>query len=134
MIESSGVLCVNMIVHKCFLVFLSLNPDRMKNHPIPSSSGRCQDPLTPAEMAVLQFWHEYVRRYSPGACRYVPDVHCIHRTKLFYLMTEDLIEHYKTSGVPRYSSRAGQLMGVSVGSLKNWRDIWGKLWRRLRLK
>ena len=68
----------------------------MKNHPIPSSSGRCQDPLTPAEMAMLQFWHEYVRRYSPGACRYVPDVHCIHRTKLFYLMTEDLIEHYKT--------------------------------------
>ena len=92
------------------------------------------EPLTPAEMAMLQFWHEYVRRYSPGACRYVPDVHCINRTKLFYLMTEDLIEHYKTSGVPCYSSRAGQLMGVSVGSLKNWRDNWGRLWRRLRLK
>lgn len=106
----------------------------MNKHPNLSAIDRCQDPLTPAEMAMLQFWHEYVRRYSPAACRYVPDVHCIHRTKLFYLMTEDLIEHYKTSGVPCYSSRAGQLMGVSVGSLKNWRDIWGKLWRRLRLK
>ena len=106
----------------------------MNKHPNLSAIGRCQDPLTPAEMAMLQFWHEYVRRYSPGACRYVPDVHSINRTKLFYLMTEDLIEHYKTSGVPCYSSRAGQLMGVSVGSLKNWRDIWGRLWRRLRLK
>lgn len=106
----------------------------MKNHPIPSSSGRCQDPMTPAEMAVLQFWHEYVRRYSPSSCRFVADVHRIDRAKLIYLMTEDLIEHYKTCGAPRYSGRARAQMGVSVGSLKNWRDQWSRLWYRLRLK
>lgn len=106
----------------------------MNKHPNLFAIGRCQDPLTPAEMAMLQFWHEYVRRYSPTSCRFVADVYRIDRTKLFYLMAEDLIEHYKTCGAPRYSGRARVQMGVSVGSLKNWRDQWSRLWYRLRLK
>ena len=85
--------------------------------------------LTPAEMAILMCWHEYVRSYSPHARRYDPEVHTINRTRLIYLMTEDMIEYLKECGVSNYTEVALNRMNVTSGTLTNWRAKWGKLSR-----
>ena len=85
--------------------------------------------LSVAEKAMLAFWHEYMRSYSPHARRYNPEVHTINRTRLFYLMTEDMIEYLKECGVPNYTEVALNRMNVTSGTLTNWRAKWGKLSR-----
>ncbi|MBQ7530816.1 MAG: hypothetical protein IJT12_03850 [Paludibacteraceae bacterium] len=85
--------------------------------------------LSVAEKAMLAFWHDYVRSYSPNARRYDPGVHTLNRTRLFYLMTEDMIEYLKECGVSNYTEVALNLMGVTSGTLTNWRAKWGKLSR-----
>jgi len=83
--------------------------------------------LTIAEKAVLAFWHKYVRSYSPNARRYEPEVHTLNRVRLYYLMTEDLIEYLKAEGISNYTEVALNRMTVTSGTLTNWRKQWGKL-------
>ena len=89
--------------------------------------------ITMAEQATLQFWHNYVRSYSPNLRRYNSQVHTINKTMLHYFMTEDLIEFFKESGMPNYTEEALLLMHVSSGTLTNWRKKWGKTWRTMHL-
>ena len=91
--------------------------------------------LTPAEMAILMCWHDFVRSYSPQLRRYDPLRHTIaNRKKLYYFMTEDLIEYFKVNDVPCYSAEAIKKMGMSPSTLKSGRDKWGKMWRKMYLK
>ncbi len=101
----------------------------MNTNPDTSAPVRVE-PLTPAEQAMLQCWHEHVRSYSPNLRRYNPEVHLLRRKLLYYLMTEDLIEYYKQQGVPQYSATALDRMGIRPSTLKVWRDQWGRTWRK----
>lgn len=85
--------------------------------------------LSIAEQAMLAFWHDYVRSYSPHLRRYDPAVHTLNRTRLFYLMTEDMIEYLKECGVSNYTEVALNRMDVTSGTLTNWRQRWGRLAR-----
>lgn len=87
--------------------------------------------LSIAEQAMLSFWHDYVRSYSPNARRYDPEVHTLNRTRLFYLMTEDLIAYFDKCDIPRATGQALALMQVSSSTLAEWRKQWWRTWLNL---
>ena len=90
--------------------------------------------LTPAEVALLKFWHNHVRSYSPDARRYDSAVHTISdRVMMYYFMTEDLIEYLKSCKISNYTEVALNQMGVTSGTLTNWRKKWGTTWRKMHI-
>ena len=90
--------------------------------------------LQKAEQALLMFWHDYVRTYSPHARRYDPGVHTIAgRTMLYYFMTEVLIAYLDRCDIPGATGQALLLMHVSSGTLAEWRKRWLRTWLNLHL-
>ena len=90
--------------------------------------------LLKAEEALLMFWHNHVHSYSPNLRRYDSSVHSIRdRTMMYYFMTEELIEHFKVSKIPNFTEVALNQMGVTSGTLTNWRKKWGTTWRKLHI-
>lgn len=90
--------------------------------------------LTVAMSATLKFWHNHVRSYSPNALRYDSSVHAIrNRTMMHYFMTEDLIEYFKVCKISNFTEVALNQMGVTSGTLTNWRKKWGTTWRKMHI-
>ena len=89
--------------------------------------------LSPAEMAILQAWYDYVHSHEPHYDeRDESQNDTVERHRLFYLMTEIMYEHYKDSDVDWYSYEALRMMQVDSGTLSRWRKKWQKLWINLR--
>ena len=92
------------------------------------------DKLTVAMEAMLRFWHYHVRSYSPNLRQYDSSSHAIRdRTMMYYFMTEDLIEYFKVSKISNYTEVALYQMGVTSGTLTNWRKKWGTTWRKMHI-
>ena len=90
--------------------------------------------LQKAEMALLLFWHNHVHSYSPNLRQYDSSVHAIRdRTMIYYFMTEDLIEYFKVCNISNFTEVALNQMGVTSGTLTNWRKKWGTLWRKMHI-
>ena len=86
----------------------------------------------PAEHALLKYWHAYVSSYSPTSRQYTRDVHTISsRSRLYYMLTEELIEYFKQSGISDYTNRALRCMGVRSSTLSDWRAKWRREWLAL---
>ena len=91
--------------------------------------------LSPAEMAILRAWYEYVHSHKPR-------IHCeddsqndyVDRRRLFYLMTEIMFEYYNAIDVRWAAYETSRLMRVDSGTLSRWRQKWQKTWKKLRLK
>ena len=93
------------------------------------------DKLSPAEMAILRAWYEYVHNHRPRLyCEDDSQNDTINRQRLFYLMTEIMYEHYNTIEVHWAAYQVCRLMQVNSGTLSRWREKWQKLWRNLQLK
>lgn len=89
--------------------------------------------LSPAEMAVLKAWHDYVHSHRPSYNREnESDNDTIDRVRLFYLMTEILYEYYRASEVRWFSYQALRMMRVDSGTFSRWRKQWVKVWLSLR--
>ena len=91
--------------------------------------------LSPAEMAILRAWYEYVHNHRPRLyCEDESQNDAINRQRLFYLMTEIMYEHYNTIEVHWAAYQVCRLMQVNSGTLNRWREKWQKVWRNLHLK
>ena len=90
--------------------------------------------LSPAEVALLSFWHSYVPGFSPNKRQYTAAVHTIaNRTMVYYFMTEELIAYFQKCGIQGAVGYALDLMGVRSSTLAEWRRKWGREWRNLHL-
>ena len=90
--------------------------------------------LSPAEMAVLRAWNEYVRSHEPNCNhRDESDNDTIDRARLVYLMTEILYDYYREKELRWFSYQALRMMNVDSGTFSRWRKIWQKTWLSLRL-
>ena len=91
--------------------------------------------LSPAEMAILQAWYDYVRSHQPN-CYHSDesDNDTIDRTRLFYLMTEILYEFYQERDLRWFSYETLRMMQVDSGTFSRWRQKWQKEWLNLHLK
>ena len=89
--------------------------------------------LSPAEMAMLQSWYDYVHSHKPHFNESDESQNdTFDRTRLFYLMTEITCEYYKQCDVDWYNYEALRIMGVDNATLCRWRKRWRqKLWANL---
>lgn len=93
-----------------------------------------KEQLSPAEMAILKAWYDYVHSHEPHFDEKDESQNdTVSRSRLFYFMTEIVCEHYKESGVDWYSYEALRMMNVDSGTLSRWRKKWQILWRNLHL-
>ena len=95
-----------------------------------------KDQISPAEMAILHAWYDYVHSHKPHYNeRDESQNDTIIRTRLFYLMTEIMYEYYRESNVHWYSYESLRMMGVDSATLCRWRQKWQtNVWLNLRLK
>ena len=91
--------------------------------------------LSPAEKAILQAWYDYVCSHEPNYNHpNESDNDTIDRTRLFYLMTEIMYEHYRESNLRWFSYQALRMMRVDSGTFSRWRQKWQKTWMNLHLE
>ena len=93
--------------------------------------------LSPAEMAVVKAWYEYLHSHKPNIHHdneHEEDNDIIRRGLLVYLMTEIMYDYYKAQDVHWPSYTTHRMMKTDSGTLSRWREKWQKVWTNLRLK
>lgn len=90
--------------------------------------------LSPAEMAVLRAWYDYLRTHKPRLhCADESQNDCIDRRRLFYLMTEIMFAYYNAMDVHWAAYQVCRMMQVDSGTWSRWRQKWQKLWLDVHL-
>lgn len=91
--------------------------------------------LSPAEMAMVKAWYEYLHSHKPNIHHeHEEDNDIIRRSLLVYLMMEIMYDYYQALDVHWPSFTMHRMMQTDSGTLSRWREKWQNVWINLRLK